>query len=302
MRQRFAAALFTAATALWPCAVYAQDGGTIDKIAEIGEVVVGHRDGAVPFSYYDNEQQPIGYAMDLCGKVVEAVKARLGKPDLKVTYMPVTGTTRMPLLMNGTIDMECGTTTNNAERQKQVAFSDTYFVAGARILSKKAAPVEKLSEAAGQTVVTLAGATSVKIINDINNNESLGLTIIAAKDLAEAMLTLETGRAVALIFDDVSLAGAAATSKTPADYQVSAVSLSIEPYGIMLRRDDQAFKSLVDDTLRGVYASGEIAAIYDKWFMSQIPPRDINLNFPMSAQLKRAISAPIDSADPARYK
>ena len=282
--------------------VLAQDLDTLGKIDALNEIVVGHRDGAVPFSYYDDAQHPIGYAMDLCGKVVEAVKAKLGKPDLKVSYMPVTGTTRIPLLVNGTIDMECGTTTNNAERQKQVGFSNTYFVAGVRILSKTAAPIDTLADAAGKTIVTLAGTTSVRVLNDANNAGKLGLNIIAAKDLAEGMLTLETDRAVALVFDDVSIAGAAATSKTPEAYRLSSEPLSVEPYGIMLRHDDQPFKALVDETLNGLFASGEIKGIYDTWFIQPIPPRGINMNFPMSAELARVIAAPTDSPDPAVYK
>lgn len=276
--------------------------GTLEKIADLGEIVVGHRDGAVPFSYYDDKQQPVGYAMDLCGKVVDAVKEKLGKPDLKVIYMPVTGTTRIPLLVNGTIDMECGTTTNNIERQNQVTFSNTYFVAGVRILSKKTAPLDDLAQAKGKTVVALAGTTSIKIINEQNNAQGLNLTILQAKDLAEGMLTLETGRAEALIFDDVSIAGAAATSKTPDAYQISPTAMSVEPYGIMLRRDDDAFKALVDQTLAGLYASGEINGVYEKWFTQAIPPRDINMNFPMSEPLKKVIATPTDSPDVAQYQ
>ncbi len=276
--------------------------GTLEKIADLGEIVVGHRDGAVPFSYYDDKQQPVGYAMDLCGKVVDAVKEKLGKPDLKVVYMPVTGTTRIPLLVNGTIDMECGTTTNNIERQNQVTFSNTYFVAGVRILSKKTAPLDDLAQAKDKTVVALAGTTSIKIINEQNNAQGLNLTILQAKDLAEGMLTLETGRAEALIFDDVSIAGAAATSKTPDAYQISPTAMSVEPYGIMLRRDDEAFKGLVDQTLAGLYASGEINGLYEKWFTQPIPPRGINMNFPMSEPLKKVIAAPTDSPDVAQYQ
>lgn len=276
--------------------------GTLEKIADLGEIVVGHRDGAVPFSYYDDKQQPVGYAMDLCGKVVDAVKEKLGKPDLKVIHMPVTGTTRIPLLVNGTIDMECGTTTNNIERQNQVTFSNTYFVAGVRILSKKTAPLDDLAQAKDKTVVALAGTTSIKIINEQNNAQGLNLTILQAKDLAEGMLTLETGRAEALIFDDVSIAGAAATSKTPDAYQISPTAMSVEPYGIMLRRDDEAFKGLVDQTLAGLYASGEINGLYEKWFTQPIPPRGINMNFPMSEPLKKVIAAPTDSPDVAQYQ
>lgn len=281
---------------------HAQDDGTLAKIAELGEITVGHRDGAVPFSYYDDKQQPIGYAMDLCAKVVDGVKAKLNKPDLKVTYMPVTGTTRMPLLANGTIDMECGTTTNNAERQKQVTFSTTNFVAGVRILSKKAAPIDSMAEAKGKTIVTLAGTTSVKVINEANTAQNLGLTVLTAKDLAEGMLTLETNRAAALIFDDVSLAGVAATSKAPGDYVLSSQPLSVEPYGIMLRRNDEAFKRLVNQTLEGLYKSGEINTIYAKWFTQPIPPRGINMNFPMSSQLTKVIAHPTDDPNPDLYR
>ncbi|QMV64297.1 transporter substrate-binding domain-containing protein [Pseudomonas berkeleyensis] len=281
--------------------VSAQEG-TLAKIAELGEISVGHRDGAVPFSYYDDQQRPIGYAMDLCAKVVEAIKLKLDEPELKVSYLPVTGATRMPLLANGTIDMECGTTTNNAERQRQVSFSNTYFVAGVRILSKKSAPIETMADAKGKTVVTLAGTTSVKVISEINAAQNLGLNVLSVKDLAEGMLTLQTERAVALIFDDVSIAGAAATSKNPDDFVMSAEPLSVEPYGIMLRRDDEAFKEVVNATLDELYASGEINAIYDKWFVQAIPPRGINMNFPMSSQLKKVIAQPTDEADPELYR
>jgi len=283
-------------------AAHSQDDGTLSKIAELGEITVGHRDGAVPFSYYDDKQKPVGYAMDLCAKVVDAVKVKLNKPDLKVTYMPVTGTTRMPLLANGTIDMECGTTTNNADRQKQVTFSTTNFVAGIRILSKKSAPIDSMADAKGKTIVTLAGTTSVKVINEANTAQNLGLTILTAKDLAEGMLTLETNRAAALIFDDVSIAGAAATSKSPADYMLSSQPLSVEPYGIMLRRNDDGFKALVNQTLEGLYKTGEINTIYAKWFTQPIPPRGINMNFPMSSQLSKVIAHPTDDPNPELYR
>ncbi|MBB4349516.1 transporter substrate-binding domain-containing protein [Aliirhizobium cellulosilyticum] len=296
-----AAPLMTLMLATLP-AHAAEESATLAKIAERGEITVGHRDGAVPFSYYDDQQKPIGYAMDICARVVDAVKAKLGKPDLKVSYMPVTGTTRIPLLVNGTIDMECGTTTNNVERQKQVTFSTTNFVAGIRILSKKSAPVASMADAKGKTVVTLSGTTSVKLINAANTAENLGLTILSAKDLAEGMLTLETDRAVALIFDDVSIAGAAATSKAPQDYQMSSDPLSVEPYGIMLRRDDDGFKSLVNGTIEGLYKGGEINGIYEKWFTQPIPPKGINMNFPMSAQLKKVIANPTDDPNPDLYR
>lgn len=302
MKRRILAHSISMLTLVSLSAGAAQLDGTLAKIAESGQITVGHRDGAVPFSYYNDEQKPIGYAMDICNAVVEAVKVKIGKPDLTVNTMPVTGTTRIPLLANGTIDMECGTTTNNAERQKQVAFSTTYFVAAVRILSKNAEPVDSLDQLKGKTIVTLSGTTSVNIVNYVNNLQKLNMTILSAKDLAEGMLTLETGRAVAMVYDDVSLAGARATAKAPGDYRISAQQLSVEPYGIMLRKNDGQFKALVDNTIQGLYQSGAINAIYDKWFTQPIPPRNVNMNLPMSEQLKKAIAHPTDDANPDVYR
>ncbi|WP_287028389.1 transporter substrate-binding domain-containing protein [Pseudomonas sp. UBA6310] len=289
--------------AAWVSLVNAQElEGTLKKVSESGSITVGHRDGGIPFSYYDDKQQPVGYAMDLCGKLVDAVKVKLGKPDLKVEYVPVTGTTRIPLLANGTIDMECGTTTNNAERQRQVAFSTTYFVAGVRIMAKKADHITGLQDLKGKTIVTPAGTTSVRLLNEANNKDDLGMRILSAKDNAEALLTVETGRAVAYVFDDVSLAGVIASSRSPEIWEIVGDALSVEPYGIMLRRNDAQFKALADETLGALYASGEINAIYDKWFLQPIPPRGILMNLPMSEQLKKVVAAPTDSADPQVYQ
>lgn len=275
--------------------------GTLAKIAELNEVVVGHRDGQVPFSYYDDAQNPIGYAMDICAAVVEAIKEELDLPDLAVSYLPVTGTTRIPLLANDTIDMECGTTTNTIERQEQVDFSTTYFVAAVRILSKTDNPFETMADLEGQTIVTLAGTTSVSIINDVNNAENLSLNVLSVQDLAEAMLTLETDRATAFVFDDVTLAGGVATSRDPSVYKISDTALSVEPYAVMLRRDDPEFKALIDATLEGLYSDGSINTIYDRWFIDPIPPRGVTVNLPMSQQLRDVVASPTDSPDPEDY-
>lgn len=275
--------------------------GTLAKIAELGEITVGHRDGQVPFSYYDDAQNPIGYAMDICAAVVEAIKDELDLPDLAVSYLPVTGTTRIPLLANETIDMECGTTTNTVERQEQVDFSTTYFVAAVRILSKTDNPFETMADLAGQTIVTLAGTTSVSIINDANNTENLNLNVLSVQDLAEGMLTIETDRATAFVFDDVTLAGGVATSRDPSIYQISDTALSVEPYAVMLRRGDPEFKALVDATIEGLFADGSINEIYDRWFIDPIPPRGVTVNLPMSQQLESVIASPTDSADPEDY-
>lgn len=302
MSLKLARNMLVAAALLPASTVAAQElTGTLAKIADLGSITVGHRDGQVPFSYYDDRQAPIGYAMDICAEIVEAVKAELDLPDLAVDYIPVTGTTRIPLLANGTIDMECGTTTNNVERQQQVDFSTTYFVAAVRILSKTDNPFDTLEELQGRTIVTLAGTTSIGILNEANNAQNLGLNILAVQDLAEGMLTIETDRAVAFVFDDVTLAGGVTTARDPSVYTISDTALSVEPYGVMLRRDDADFKALVNGTIEGLYADGSILEIYDRWFTRPIPPRDANMNLPMSPQLRAVIAEPTDSPDPADY-
>lgn len=275
--------------------------GTLKKIKDSGSITVGHRDASVPFSYLDDKQQPIGYSMDLCAKIVDAVKAELKLPNLQVKMNPVTSATRIPLLANGTIDLECGSTTNNLERQKQVAYVVTTFVTANRILSKKSSKITKLDDLKGKTVVSTSGTTNHKQITELNASKSLGMSILAAKDHAEAFLMVETDRAVAFVMDDILLYSLAAGSKTPSDYVVSNDALSIEPYGIMLRKDDPAFKKLADNAVTTLFRSGEINKIYQKWFQTSIPPKNINLNLPITAQLKAVIVKPTDSGDPAAY-
>lgn len=275
--------------------------GTLKKIKESGSITIGHRDASVPFAYLDDKQQPIGYSMDLCAKIVDAVKTELKLPNLQVKMNPVTSATRIPLLANGTIDMECGSTTNNLERQKQVAYVVTTFVTANRILSKKSNKIARLEDLKGKTIVSTSGTTNHKQITELNAGKSLGMNILAAKDHAEAFLMVETDRAVAFVMDDILLYGLAASSKAPADYVVSNDALSIEPYGIMLRKDDPAFKKVADNAVTALFRSGEINKIYQKWFQTSIPPKNINLNLPMTAQLKAVIAKPTDSGDPAAY-
>ncbi len=296
-----AAALLAVGAATAPAA--AQElTGTLKKVKETGTIVLGHRDASIPFSYFDDKQQAIGYAMDLCYKIVDAVKAELRMPTLQVKLNPVTSATRIPLMANGTIDLECGSTTNNLERQKQVAFTITHFVTANRFVAKKAANLHALGDLKGKQVVSTSGTTNIKQITELNAQRNLGLTILAAKDHAEAFLMVDTGRAAAFVMDDILLYSLVATSKAPSEWAISDEPLSVEPYGIMLRRDDPAFKRVVDNAMIAVYRSGEIKKIYDKWFLSPIPPKGVNLNVPMSPAFKRVVEHPTDSGDPAVYK
>lgn len=275
--------------------------GTLEKIRSTGVITIGHRESSTPFSYYDGNEKVVGYAMDLCYLAADAVKARLGLPKLDVKLVPVTPSGRIPSVLNGTIDMECGTTTNNIERQKVVSFSITYFVAANRFMAKKSANLRTLDDLRGKIAVSTIGSTNLKQLSELNAQRNLGLTILAAKDNGEAFRMLESDRANAFVMDDILLYSRMAHSATPGDYMVSEDALSVEPYGIMIRRDDPAFKQVVDDAMAAVYRSGEIRKIYAKWFQAPIPPNDINLNVPISAPLQRTIEHLIDSGNPAAY-
>ncbi len=276
--------------------------GTLKKIKDTGTITIGHRDASIPFSYYDDKQQPIGYAMDLCMKIADAVKAELKLPKLEVKYQLVTSANRIPLMANGTIDLECGSTTNNIPRQEQVWFTITHFVTANRWVSKKSSNVKKLADLKGKTIVSTAGTTNIKQITEINAAQNLGMNIISANGHPEAFQMVETGRAVAFVMDDILLASLAASSRSPGDYEISAESLSVEPYGIMVRKDDKAFKAVVDRAMTNVYKSGEINAIYSKWFEKPVPPKGINLALPMGAALKKVVANPTDSGDPKVYQ
>ena len=276
--------------------------GTLKKIKDSGSITIGHRDASLPFSYYDDKQQPIGYAMDLCAKIVDAVKAELKMPNLKTNYQLVTSANRIPLMANGTIDLECGSTTNNVARQEQVWFANTHFVTANRWVSKKSAKLKSLQDLKGKTVVSTAGTTNIKQITEINAAQNLGMNIISANGHPEAFQMVETGRAVAFVMDDILLAGLAAQSRSPKDYEISSVGLSVEPYGIMVRKDDKAFKELADKALSQVYKSGQINAIYSKWFEKPVPPKNVNLSLPMSPALKKVMANPTSSGDPKAYE
>jgi len=276
--------------------------GTLKKIKDSGAITIGHRDASIPFSYYDDRQQPVGYALDICHRIVDGIRAELKMPKVDVKYQLVTSANRIPLMANGTIDIECGSTTNNLDRQKQVSFATTHFVTANRFVAKKSSNAKTLADLKGKTVVSTAGTTNIKQATEMNAQQNLGMNIISANGHSEAFLMVETGRAVAFFMDDILLYSLVATSKSPRDFVISDEAYSIEPYGIMVRKDDDAFKKVVDNAINGLYKSGQINPIYEKWFLKPIPPKGINLDVPMSAQFKKVIANPTDSGDPNVYK
>ncbi|MFP3614634.1 glutamate/aspartate ABC transporter substrate-binding protein [Paraburkholderia sp. SIMBA_050] len=275
---------------------HAQETGTLKKIKESNLIVLGHRESSVPFSYYDDKQQVVGYSREFQMKVVDAVKKKLNMPNLQVRDIPVTSQNRIPLVQNGTIDIECGSTTNDLERQKQVAFTNTIFVIGTRLLTTRDSGVKDFPDLKGKTVVTTAGTTSERLLRQMNNEKQLDITIISAKDHAESFQTLETGRAVAYMNDDAILSGARARARQPDNWVIVGTPRSQEAYGCMVRRDDPAFKKVADDAIAQVEKSGEAAKVYAKWFEGQIPPKGLNLHFPMSEAVKSLYANPNDQA------
>jgi len=277
--------------------------GTLKKIKDNGAITIGHRDASIPFSYYDDKQQPVGYSVDLCMRIVDAVKNELKMPKLDVKYQLVTSANRIPLMANGTIDLECGSTTNNVERQKQVSFTITHFLTANRYVSKKASNIKSVDDLKGKTIVSTSGTTNIKQATELNTAKNMGMNIIPANGHPEAFQMVETGRAVAFVMDDILLYTLIAQARAPGDYVISTDALSLpEPYGIMMRKDDPAFKKVVDNAMTQTYKGGEIAKIYDKWFTRSVPPKGINYNVPMSPQFKNLIASPSDSGDPTAYK
>jgi glutamate/aspartate transport system substrate-binding protein len=276
--------------------------GTLRNIKETGAITLGHRDSSIPFSYLDDNQKPVGYAMDICYKIVEAVKKELKLDKLEVKLNPVTSATRIPLMANGTVDLECGSTTNNADRQKQVSFTNTHFLTASRFVSKKSSKLNSIDDLKGKSVVSTSGTTNIKQLTEANAARSLGINIIPAKDHAEAFLMVETDRAAAFVMDDILLASLIAGSKEPDAYVISKDAFSKpEPYGIMLRKDDPAFKKVVDGATAALYQSPEGIKVYEKWFMAKIPPKGLNLNVPLGPEQKKTFAKPSDSPDPDAY-
>ncbi|WP_417252710.1 glutamate/aspartate ABC transporter substrate-binding protein [Castellaniella sp.] len=272
--------------------------GTLEKIKSDETVVVGFREASIPFSYYDDAKQPIGYSIDFTKHVLDNLRTTLNLPNLNVRWLPITSQNRISLLQNGTIDFECTTTTHNASREKQVAFSNSLFIIGTRLLAKKDSGIKDFSDLKGQTVVVGAGTTSEIILRKLNVDEKMDMRIISAKDHSESFLTLSTGRAKAMMMDDALLAGERAKTRNPQDYVITGTPQSYEAYGCMVRKGDTQMKQLVDQTIAKVETSGQGAEIYKKWFMTPIPPKQVNLDFPMSDAMQRLFAQPNDKINP----
>ena len=295
-RFALAAVLSTALGAALATPALAEESLTLKKIGESGTITLGHRESSIPFSYYDDKQQVIGYSHEMMLKAVEGIKNELKLAKIDTKLMPVTSANRITLVQNGTIDIECGSTTNNLERQKQVGFSTTIFVIGTRLMVKKDGGIKDFGDLAGKNVVTTAGTTSERLLRKMNEDKKMGMNVISAKDHGEAFLTLETGRAVAFMMDDALLYGEMAKARKPGDWVVVGTAQSKEAYGCMLRKDDPGFKKVVDAALSKVMTSGEAEKIYTKWFLNPIPPKGLNLNMPLSDDMKALFKAPNDKA------
>ncbi len=289
-------------------ALFAQDAraqalsGTLKKVKDTGSITIGHRESSIPFSYIDDNAKVVGYAHEICLKIVDAVKAELKMDKLGVRLLPVTSSTRIPLLANGTIDLECGSTTNNLDRQKQVSYTNTHFLTANAYVAKKEKKLTKIAELKGKVVASTAGTTNMKQLQEMNASGTLGMEIIPAKDHAAGFLLVELGRADAFVMDDILLASLIASSKEPGTYAISTEAFGPpEPYGIMVRKDDAPFKALADKTTAALYKSPEGTALFNKWFMGPIPPKGLNLNVPLTGRLQKMLAQPSDSADPAAY-
>jgi glutamate/aspartate transport system substrate-binding protein len=256
----------------------------------------------VPFSYLDDAQRPIGYSVDVCQHIVQAVKKRLGLRELELRYVPVSSATRVSLVANGQVDLECGVTTNNAERQRRVAFTITTYVAASRLVSRRATPVMRLDDLRQKVVASTVGTTSLQHLQDLSTSRGLELQILAARDDPEAFRMVETGRAAAYAMDDVLLRATVAAARRPEDFVLSDEALSVEPYGIMIGRDDPEFKRVADEAIVALFRTGEIFRLYQRWFQSPIPPRGLNLQLPMHPAMRKVVEHPTDSADPAVYR
>ena len=259
--------------------------GTLKKIKDSGTITLGVRETSIPFSYLDDKQNAIGYSIDLCMAIVEEVKKELMMPTLMVKTNPVTSQTRIPLMANGTIDMECGSTTNNLTRQKQVAFAPVTFVTGTKLLVKKTSKIKSYKDLKGKTVVVTQGTTNERTIKALSDAENLNIKFLNAKDHAESFLTVESGRAAAFSMDDVLLYGLIAKAKKPKDFDVVGDYLSYDPYGIMFRKNDADFAIVANRALANLMRTGEINKIYDKWFIGKLPSGE-TIGMPMSPLLK----------------
>ncbi|MCP3719231.1 glutamate/aspartate ABC transporter substrate-binding protein [Paraburkholderia sp. CNPSo 3281] len=269
---------------------------TLEKIRSANIIAVGYRETSVPFSYVIGDNQVIGFSQDICDKVIDAVKLRTKRPNLQVRFIPVTSQNRIPLVQNGTVDLECGVTTNLKARQAQVSFSNTFFVATTRLLTRKDSGIHDFADLAGKTVLTNQGTTSERILRRMNIDKQMNMRIISARDYGEGRATLESGRAVAYMMDDVLLAGTRSLTAKPSEWVIVGTPQSSEAYAFMMRNGDPEFRQLVNDTMAALMKSGEINPMYAKWFEKPVPPKGVNFEFPMSEQLRALYAAPNDRA------
>ncbi|MCJ2091005.1 amino acid ABC transporter substrate-binding protein [Methylobacterium sp. J-072] len=290
VRISWAVALGFAATAA------AADSPTLAKIKRTGTVTLGYREASIPFSYLDASQKPIGFSLDLCSQIVDKIKADLKLDKLDVKLQPVDSSNRIPLIQNGTIDMECGATSSSPARLKQVSFTVATFVSSARWLTKVSSDIHDVKGLNGKTVVVTQGSNATGFAFDIKNKGG-SFNIIQGKDHGESMLTLQSGRAAAFMEDDILLASLRARTPDPAAYAFLPETYALVPYGLMMQREDTELKALMDGVLKGMMASGAFTKLYAKWFESPIPPHNENLNFPMSDALKERVAHPSDSVD-----
>ncbi|MGE8589752.1 MAG: glutamate/aspartate ABC transporter substrate-binding protein [Alcaligenes sp.] len=279
-----------------PLAGQAQEAATdtLQKIKNENVLVVGYREASIPFSYYDEQQHPIGYSMDYANLIIERIKQELNLPDLKVRLLPITSQNRISLLQNGTFDFECTTTTHNESRARQVDFTNSIFKVGTRLLAKADGGIKDFADLKGQSIVVGAGTTSEPIIRNMNIEKDMGMRIISAKDHSESFLMLSTGRVKAMMMDDALLAGERAKVRKPQDYVITGTPQSFEVYGCMVRKGDDKLRALMSEVIAQAQTSGKAAEIYNKWFMQPIPPKQLNLDFPMSDEMKALFAHPND--------
>ena len=264
---------------------------TLKKIADAGKITVSYRESSVPFSYLAGGGNAVGFSADVTTAVVDAVKKRLNNPNIKVEYQAVTSQNRIPLLQNGTIDLECGSTTNNSTRGKDVQFALNHFYTGTRLLTKKSSGVKNYGDLAKKVVASTTGTTNAQVIRKYNADKNLGMEVVLGKDHDDSVLMVDSGRATAFAMDDILLFGLMGNAKNPAEWEVVGDSLQVEPYACMMRKDDPKFQELVNGVIGSMMKSGDFDKLYTKWFMSPIPPKGQNLNLPMSKELRDNLKA-----------
>jgi ABC-type amino acid transport substrate-binding protein len=259
---------------------------TLQKIASSGRITLGYRESSVPFSYLAGPRQPIGFGVDIYTHLIPALKRATGRTDLEVNWQALTSQNRIPLIANGTVDLECGSTSNTAARAKTVAFAINYFYTGPKLLVKQTSGVKDFEDLAGKTVAVTTGTTTMKLLRKLDLERSMNMQLLPGKDHADSFLLVDAGRAVAFAMDDILLYGQILNAKQPAQWQVVGTPPQVEPYACMLRKDDPAFKRVVDGVIADLMRSGEFERIYAKWFLSPIPPRGRSLNLPMNEALR----------------